>query len=362
MSNSAKQLKSRDPYIDILRAIGIISIVIGHGGGYIAPLKLNLIHFVYLYHLMIFFFIAGFCFKKEYSQQIYTYIGKRVKSLTPMFIGYSILFTLLHNYLLACWMLDRSQHFYSWDNILSNILTSFSLWSPETMLGAFWFIPVYLVANCTFGIVFTFAEKQKHPVVFHVLFTGIFAVIGLYIHHCDMYLNYHIQTSFIGIPVTYLGYFVKCHWSKIKRLVNYIVGVLCALVLYLVLSQNIGTIELAKNQIISPALFYPVTIIGIYFCMALAKAINRFAVSRKLFAYIGQNTYHIMALHFVSFKIVDYIYGSMTQADYATMSPFPTAYSFLWPLYHLAGVFLPLTVITIVKHMKKTIQVKLKHS
>ena len=38
---------------------------------------------------------------------------------------------------------------------------------------------------------------------------------------------------------------------------------------------EIGMIELSVNQIMHPALFYPVTVIGILFCLCLAEGIKK---------------------------------------------------------------------------------------
>lgn len=66
----------RDPLIDILKGIGIVSVVVGHsgilfpGGNFIPSIP-----FVYLYHLMIFFFTAGAVYNPKKYSDPFTYIG-----------------------------------------------------------------------------------------------------------------------------------------------------------------------------------------------------------------------------------------------------------------------------------------------
>ena len=72
-----------------------------------------------------------------------------------------------------------------------------------------------------------------------------------------------------------------------------------------------GSIELSVNQILHPALFYPVTLLGIYFCMGLAKMLSRNPYTEKFFSMVGKESFHIMALHFLGFKIVDRIYSAV---------------------------------------------------
>ena len=52
--------KKRDNYI--VKAIGIISIIIGRSCGYITKFNIQLGPFVYSYYLMIFMFVSGYLF------------------------------------------------------------------------------------------------------------------------------------------------------------------------------------------------------------------------------------------------------------------------------------------------------------
>ena len=72
-----------------------------------------------------------------------------------------------------------------------------------------------------------------------------------------------------------------------------------------------GSIELSVNQILHPVLFYPVTLLGIYFCIGLAKILGKNPYTEKFFSLVGKESFHIMALHFLGFKIVDRIYSSV---------------------------------------------------
>ena len=50
--------KQRDTLIDLLKGIGIISIVIGHSSWILPGIGFPMGPFVYTYHIMIFFFVA----------------------------------------------------------------------------------------------------------------------------------------------------------------------------------------------------------------------------------------------------------------------------------------------------------------
>ena len=112
MERKDNRMKERDPYIDILKAIGIISIVIGHASINIPGTNIEICKFVYAYHLMIFFFTAGFCFKKEYAAEPYQYIGRRLKSMLPLYFKYNLIFVLLHNLFVRYHFVDEGKGIY----------------------------------------------------------------------------------------------------------------------------------------------------------------------------------------------------------------------------------------------------------
>ena len=58
--------------MDIIKAIGIISSVIGHGCWKITRLNILIGPFVYSYHLMIFFIVSGFLYNEDkiYNKEI----------------------------------------------------------------------------------------------------------------------------------------------------------------------------------------------------------------------------------------------------------------------------------------------------
>ena len=92
--------KQRDTLIDLLKGIGITSIVIGHSSWILPGCNFPIGPFVYTYHLMIFFFVAGMSFKPRNDITPYMQIGKRLGGVLPIYVKYSIVFILLHNFFL----------------------------------------------------------------------------------------------------------------------------------------------------------------------------------------------------------------------------------------------------------------------
>lgn len=329
--------KIRDPFVDNLKAIGIISIVMGHSSWKLPVTGFPIGPFVYTYHLMVFFFVSGYCFKKEKAKTPWESLGARLKNYVPLFVGYSIIFVLLHNVFRSLHMISGKKEVYDLSKMIYYISSSFVLTTAETLLSALWFVPVLFLANGIFFLIFSFSEKREHPKRLRCILIFLVGCAGLYINDADIYLNYHMQTAFLAVPALYAGYIVKLYRERFDRYVTWYGTILAALLLYGILQLDIGKVELAKNQIIHPLLFYPVTAVGIYFCAGLAKGFGK----NRLVAFIGKNSFHIMALHFTAIKLVDVIYGTLIHADADVIETFPSAFG-LWPVYYAAGVFLPL--------------------
>lgn len=336
--------KKREPFVDILKAIGIISIVMGHSSWIFNFGRFPIGPFVYTYHIMIFFFVAGWCFKKKSDLDAYAYIGKRIKGIYPFMIGYSAFFILTHNIFRNLHLITQEAQEYDLQQMIYNILCSFAMVNSESLLGAFWFLPVLLFATAFFSVLFYHAEKQHKSIVWHIFACIVSGALGIYLNKENLQLSYHMQTAILAVPVIYLGYFVKSYWSKIEKFVTWWGTIVSAVIITVILKADIGMIELSINSIISPWLFYPVTLAGIYFCMGLAKILNKYRITQKFFQYVGKNSFHIMALHFLMFKLVDLLLGIYKHETYDVIEKLPHAFE-CWPVYYAVGVLGPILLV-----------------
>lgn len=344
-------VKVRDPYVDILKGIGIISIVVGHSGPVFVPIiNFAIIDFVYSYHIMLFMFVLGFLFNKDKAVPPYQYIGKTVFSQGKNFLLYSTIFISLHNVFLK-WNFIVGD-VYDFKTVVSKILRAITLNCDETLLGALWFVPVYIFTAIGFSVLFNLAEKTKIPNIMHVVFMLAVMVIGITVNHAGDWYPYHTQTSFLAIPVCYFGYFAKKYWNHVNKFITWYGGIIAAVALYLLITSGIGKIELSVNMILSPYLFYPATLLGIYYCLALAKVIKTFKYTRVTVSHIGKNSFHIMAMHFAVIKAVDNIYGIITKQDISVITKFPYAFD-LWNVYYPLGILVPVFIVFLINQAKK---------
>lgn len=350
--------KERIVLVDMLKCIGIVSIVIGHGMAVSPFLNLPLGAFVQNYHIMIFLFVAGFLFSEKNAQKPISYIYNRFKKLMWLTIVFSFIFILLHNCFCSLNMIDSS--YYSFSDMLNKFGLSMIWFHMETLLGTFWFIPMFFFATAIFAIMFSIARATKKPVYLHLFFILLTMTAGLLlnVYHITIIGPWHIQISLLGIPIIYLGYFVKLYWNKLEK---YFTGgeTLLALFLLILINKYVGWNDLASNHILNPYLFYPVSIVAIGFCIGLAKLFSRSKTTTEICCYIGKHSFDIMALHFMSFKLIDIIYGAITNAQASAISRFPQAFDLNY-LYVIVGIVLPLLIMYFYQLGKKFLLIALK--
>jgi fucose 4-O-acetylase-like acetyltransferase len=133
-------VKKRDEFWDIVKAIGIISIVIGH----CFPFANS---FVYTYHLVIFFFVGGYLYNGiKYAKNPFEYIGHKLSSTLPKYFCYYVLFILIHNILVQIGIYASTTSIYSIKDIAAQILSASVFLGPSGM-GSIMVCTVFCILN-----------------------------------------------------------------------------------------------------------------------------------------------------------------------------------------------------------------------
>lgn len=95
----------RDPVVSMTKGIGIILMAVGHSG---CPVFLH--DFIYMFHMPLFFIMAGWCFKETYLKSIPKYVFKKLRGAICPLCGDITAFLAVAQYL--CSITSRS-----WDDI-----------------------------------------------------------------------------------------------------------------------------------------------------------------------------------------------------------------------------------------------------
>lgn len=352
---------NRDKSIDIVKGIGIILMVVGHSG---CPKWLH--DFIYAFHMPLFFICSGYFYKPISTiEGLFTFWKKRFKGLYFPYIKWSILFLLLHNvfyrlniYSDSYGYLGSASTLYTFNDILirlKDILLCME--SHEELLGGFWFLRVLLFSSIGFSIIdYMLCEWKIHSIKYLIVFCLLllFTFIAWYVSMQFWVLD-SLFLFFYGCLFFLLGYLYRTYYSKLEVLENRWVNILCIILVI------IGAI-FVKNAM--PAVNVPQIIP--YLIVASAGSLIVFNIARliekkkaaSILIYIGRHTMVILALHFLSFKLINLIkiYGYNLPIKMLSCFPVIEDYNkYYWIAYVLVGICIPLIISSVYEKNKNAV-------
>lgn len=324
----------RNKEIDILKGIGIISIVVGHTFYASEPSEVR--KFVYVYHLAIFFFCSGYLFKDSYLESLKNFLIKKFKALYLPYIGFCFFFLFLD--IFSGNITGKEVPYFTIRMLLLSALNRFT--------GAMWFIKWLLFVEILFWFMLKIIVKRMNKGTIEIIFLSVFMMsIGIVLSKYGIDFAY-IDIVLVALPIITFGYFYHLYETVIIKFIKNDVlycllsGGAIALLNYLTKEEIEFSI---RHYYGSGVLFLPIVLMGIFFCITLAKVISRNIYIEKIIIICGKYSYWIMALHFLFFKIIDRIYfwKNSSILSYEESIRLPYAYSQLRMVYVIIGCLLP---------------------
>lgn len=335
---------ARDQYWDVIKGLGIIAVVVGHTGGPLGP-------YIYMYHLALFFFVAGFFYKEKYSIDPFAYFAGRLRNLWLPMVKYSMFFTLLNNFLLDIniYTTNKTQGYLtSWyfnqDGFIIMMKNTLIMQSIALIAGAMWFIIPLLVSLTIFCIIRHVSTNylgEKREFMACIMVFGCF-ILGLHMIENKIPMEYHIDIALIATPIIYGGFTAKMLWDRIP--LKWYLGLVSLSIIILIHKTTGATIDFYYRSIIGPKWFLLASFAGIYGNLVLGKLLLKIPKLNTAIAYIGKKSFHLMALHLLTYKIVSLYYVLRHNLSYSEIAKFPVISSKLWILYSIAGIVGPLLV------------------
>ncbi len=333
----------RNEILDIAKGLGIIGVVVCHSGGFLTDITSY-------YNQVIFFFISGYLYKEAYTAEPWALVKSRVKTLYIPFIQYGLFFGVLHNLLFKIHIytdqvqsqFNQVTYFSSTRDYLLNLVKIVSFAKVEQILAPLWFLPVLFVVNVLFVLCAYAVHKlnvsKPEPwlavIVAAVFFAGFFFDPGR-----NLVLR-PIAIAMVALAMYYFGHLWKRHQAKVRFTV--LNAALCLIVL--IAATPYGPINTGARQMVSPQFFLAISLAGIYLALFIAEQSKRSMLIKNFLILAGRNTIAIMALHFLSFRAVNFLqvrlYGLPSYL--VGKHPFVGNSGGWWLVYCVAGVGLPL--------------------
>lgn len=360
--------KKRDVELDVLKAIGIICVVIGHSG---SPLK----QFVYLFHMAIFFIASGYFYRPANAASVYAafqFIKKRIKGLwLPFFIGNTI-FTLCNNLFIDMNIYTDNNHIHDYltgaligttsrlnlQEILIQILQGIVLTSSSQLCGTYWFLTVLFHISIMYVIADFLIQKinARYRLLIQGILSGIFLTIGYFMSRNNMHLH-DIEVALSLYCLFFLG---ECFGRRKDKTAQWTLkrwGMILAVSsgLLIVLTRLHIDIETNVNSYVNPFVLLVASVSGWAFLYSMSVYIDYFsqrtnqAIAHFL-CVIGSHTLAIMTLHFLAFKMINLLIVKIYGFPDFCIAAFPvvpadaynTGTDLWWVAYVIVGVGLPL--------------------
>ena len=351
--------KTRNIQMDILRGIGIILIVLGHCG-------FPQTHFLYLFHLAIFFIVSGYFFKEEHvkdKESLKKFIINKIKRLYLPFVIGNIICVLLNNFFINVNLYSNLTHsYYSIKEIIINILKVILFRGHTEMLGATWFLQILFIITIAYAIIEFIIKKYsiKTKTVIQLVVSLIFFSIGYYL----VAKNINIKIISSQVLTCYILFDFGRKISKYKMETKDSTKMLIMITSFmlLVILNKLGTIELSQHKYTNPIYFISVSILGWYFIYELSYFVSKTKKLASSLQYIGENTMPIIFCHFFAFKIINLIGVLILNKDITMISTFPVLFKdfYWWIIYALAGVMIPMLLNKIKNILQDYTVIKLK--
>lgn len=335
------------------KGVAIIMMVLGHT---MAPQQIRA--FVYVFHMPLFFFVAGFCFKEKYLSDFKRFSIKRIKGLYWPFLKWNLLFLLLHNFFAYSYIINPDD-VYGAGDYLRRLAEMLTMRRSEMLLGGFWFLPGLLCASLAGWCVIRICRGRLKLMIAVMVSMLVVSAVG----------NIFITESRGGLLPTnillYTFFFVAGHFlAKTKNRMLSRLSVrfgfdfdytrrwcvaaafgLLSFSMAMVLRHFFGVRGVTSLMTWDMSVFVIGSLAGIMMTLSLCTAIK--GRLRRVLSYYGDNTWSLLIWHFLSFKLVSYlvicIYGLPIAELVDTPCLFSKGSSF-WLAYFAVGITLPLLI------------------
>lgn len=305
-----------DSKVNLLKAWAIMLVVSGHLGISLLPMFPT-----YSFHLALFFFVSGYLFKEEHISNIPLYIKSKAKRLLIPYFWYNAFFFIL------CLMLLKitGKAYLKPISIKNYIIMPFIHSDQIVFLHQLWFITQLFISLSVFIVLYKFLKKIKDNKFFHLI---IFLLLGLIGIQLSILRNYSIALlttkTLFSMFFIYLGFFYKKFIEGKFNIFSYkCIGLIILIESFFWFSNsvNVHAVGMATDLYYNLAMgiftnwITPIftSITGIWISLFLIDICYPYLKNSKLFKQIGENTYHILALHVSLIYLLSCILARITK-------------------------------------------------
>lgn len=352
----------RKEWIDIVKGFAIIAVVLGHINFNYPVCKLFPVPYIYSWHIRVFFLVAGFFLISSKLVHPLSFIRGKIRRLYIPLLCLYIPATLLHNTLIQCGWYNLSLEYGGQrllvnngvgDYIISVCKTVFFM-GREPIVGALWFAYVLFLSLCLISTLTWLTSKlyrgnDDYKERFVIITMIILALLSSMATNLYDYTIPRVSLVLTSSLLVYMGKIIMNKWKVEFNNGFYFICCIIGLYSIAVLRKNI---HMDGNEVEIVSLIVSSSM-ALYILSFIAKKCR--GLFARFLSLIGKESFYIMGLHFVAFKICYYI-AIFSGRDKEIAELTPSANS-LWELlyYLIGGVLLPVLIMKIWREGKKRV-------
>jgi fucose 4-O-acetylase-like acetyltransferase len=340
-----KILNNRIEWVDIFKALAILSVVIGHSG---SPLTI----YVYLFHVPAFFFISGFTTSIE-KESITGFIVKKFRTIMIPFFSINFFFLVLTAILTDTRIgkfLNNPIHF---GGMLPLVKNMFMYGSGTEFGGATWFLYVLFEATVLVKIVFTVCQQVAKKTPEKNLETWLLAASSILLWLLGYYLyatkqpvfNYSLDLCLNAQLYFVLGLFFRKYtlFEKSKKII-FVPVALFGMYYF----SNVSWIMMNwPTRAFAPNPLHDVfsALSGIYLIYVLSTLFLGIKYVREALIYLGTRSLVVLAFHFLGMKLSYFIFYTLKILPYEQLKQFvPPGNNNYWHILVVTSALFSLAV------------------
>lgn len=331
----------RDKTVSMSKGVAIILMVLAHTDFSDYGEK-----FIYMFHMPLFFFLSGYCFKDSYLTDFRSFALKRVKGAYWTYVKWGIVFLVLHNlfFRLNLYSVEYGDYLYGTRGFLANALYVIgSMTHADRLLGGYWFLHSYFVASFMLFLTVWICRNRNRWLISAL---GIMLVVCMLVVRTGIHVPLYVNLKeFLAVVFMIAGYIYKrSEWHLEQHPV--IVIPVCIMMIALGVAFWPGDMTSVHYLKVVP---YCITAVaGSLLVLSLCYVLSRINVCEQSLTYIGDRTLGILTWHFLSFKLVSLIIVSIYCLPLSRLGEFPIIVDYShngwWTLYTIIGVAVPLLI------------------
>lgn len=292
-------MKKRLLWVDILKGILILLMVVGHATG-----RFN--KYIYQFHMAAFFMISGYTIdysKRSFARFVYDRFMGLLLPFFSIFLFGTLISCILNGFGVYHWVFPKDQVYIGVNRMVQQLFecgNNYVWW-----MGACWFVPVLFGALCIQRLLYNAVKSDEWRGVFSIL-AFLYALSENSVVHISLFSGRLILIAQWYLLIGELARKYRIIEQITERGIRFTVALGLGLLAVFVYAG-----EIARIQVDWPSKVFasPLEMISVPACDTLLFVLASYYLATFLpwigncIAWFGKNSFPIMCFHFLMFKI-----------------------------------------------------------